>query len=109
MHDAVADRHPSGLDATVIERAVDRIGDIAVADAPLAPLTTYKVGGSAAVFAEVTSVDDLLRVGRELELACDPPDAQQIVDARDHGEDRGRTTDLVGGQRSERSVGDGDV
>ncbi|MEM8748469.1 MAG: UDP-N-acetylmuramate dehydrogenase [Actinomycetota bacterium] len=75
MHDAVADRHPSGLDATVIERAVDRIGDIAVADAPLAPLTTYKVGGSAAVFAEVTSVDDLLRVGRvarEFELPLLP-------------------------------------
>ncbi|MEM9038882.1 MAG: UDP-N-acetylmuramate dehydrogenase [Actinomycetota bacterium] len=75
MHDAVADRHPSGLDAAVIERAVDRIGDIAVADAPLAPLTTYKVGGSAAVFAEVTSVDDLLRVGRvarEFELPLLP-------------------------------------
>ncbi|WP_051062927.1 UDP-N-acetylmuramate dehydrogenase [Ilumatobacter nonamiensis] len=38
-----------------VERAIDELGDLARRDVPLAPLTTYKVGGPADVFVEVTS------------------------------------------------------
>jgi UDP-N-acetylmuramate dehydrogenase len=37
----------------------DRLGDRARRDVPLAPMTTYRVGGSAALFVDVESVADL--------------------------------------------------
>jgi UDP-N-acetylmuramate dehydrogenase len=45
-----------------VDRAVARLGDLARLDEPLGPLTTYKVGGRADVFVEVTAVADLHRV-----------------------------------------------
>jgi UDP-N-acetylmuramate dehydrogenase len=44
--------------------ARDLLGDLAETDRPLAPLTTYRVGGPAALFVEVHRVDDLVRVAR---------------------------------------------
>lgn len=52
--------------------ALDRLGDIAEADRPLAPHTTYRLGGPAAVFATPRSISDLELVGavaRETGLA----------------------------------------
>ncbi|HSL58272.1 MAG TPA: UDP-N-acetylmuramate dehydrogenase [Acidimicrobiales bacterium] len=48
--------------AAAVEAAVAVLGDRARVDAPLAPLTTYRVGGPAAVLVEAASVDDLLVV-----------------------------------------------
>lgn len=45
-----------------VRRAVDELGDLARRDEPLAPLTTYKVGGAADVFAEISDLDGLRRV-----------------------------------------------
>jgi UDP-N-acetylmuramate dehydrogenase len=45
-----------------LARAGDHLGDLARRDVPLGPLTTYRVGGSAALFVEVTSDGDLARV-----------------------------------------------
>jgi UDP-N-acetylmuramate dehydrogenase len=42
-----------------LELALDCLGDRAVADRPLGELTTYRVGGPAAVFVEVRTRDDL--------------------------------------------------
>ena len=48
---------PSAVDA-----AVAVLGDLARRDVPLAPLTTYRVGGCAAIFVEALTVDDLMAV-----------------------------------------------
>lgn len=45
-----------------VARAVDELGELARCDEPLAPFTTYKVGGCADVFVDVVSPDDLHRV-----------------------------------------------
>jgi UDP-N-acetylmuramate dehydrogenase len=53
------------MTATVVERvsqAAALLGDLAELDVPLAPLTTYKVGGHAAVFVRPRQMDDLHRV-----------------------------------------------
>ena len=50
------------MDAVAVAAAI--LGDRAVADAPLAPLTTYKVGGRAALLAMVDQPDDIALVGR---------------------------------------------
>jgi len=44
---------------TRVEAAAQVLGDLAVRDVPLGPMTTYKVGGSAALFVRPTSVDHL--------------------------------------------------
>ena len=44
--------------------ALEVMAGFALADAPLAPLTTYKVGGTAAVLATPRSIDDLAAVSR---------------------------------------------
>jgi UDP-N-acetylmuramate dehydrogenase len=46
-----------------VERALQRLHGFAVADEPLAPHTTYKVGGPAAVFASPRDADELRAVG----------------------------------------------
>ncbi|WP_195210247.1 UDP-N-acetylmuramate dehydrogenase [Actinomarinicola tropica] len=46
--------------------ALDRLGDRARHDAPLGPLTTYRVGGAAAALVDVDSVDDLRAVADAL-------------------------------------------
>ena len=45
-----------------IARAVAELGDLACRDEPLAPFTTYKVGGRADVFANIVDAADLHRV-----------------------------------------------
>jgi UDP-N-acetylmuramate dehydrogenase len=47
-----------------VEQAAQVLGDRAVRDHPLAPLTTYRVGGAAALFVEASSVDDLALVAQ---------------------------------------------
>lgn len=56
MHAGLAD---DAQPARGIDAALDRLGDLAERDAPLAPLTTYRVGGSADVFVRVRSYDEL--------------------------------------------------
>ncbi|MEM8905357.1 MAG: UDP-N-acetylmuramate dehydrogenase [Actinomycetota bacterium] len=46
-----------------LDRAAAALGERARRDAPLGARTTYRVGGSAALLVEATSVDDLVRVG----------------------------------------------
>jgi UDP-N-acetylmuramate dehydrogenase len=43
-----------------LERAATLLGDLARPDVPLGPLTTYRVGGDAALFVAAASVDDLM-------------------------------------------------
>jgi UDP-N-acetylmuramate dehydrogenase len=45
-----------------VERAAEVLAGLARRGVPLGPLTTYRVGGPAALFVEVASVDDLQRV-----------------------------------------------
>jgi UDP-N-acetylmuramate dehydrogenase len=50
------------VDATLAERidlAVRLLGPLAERDVPLAPMTTYRVGGAAAVFVRPRTIDDL--------------------------------------------------
>jgi UDP-N-acetylmuramate dehydrogenase len=47
---------------TAIEQAAALLGQRARRDEPLAPLTTYKVGGPAALFVRATTADDLVAV-----------------------------------------------
>src|SRR4051812_37577402 len=46
-----------------VTEALTRLRGFAVADEPLAPRTTYKVGGAAAVFATPRTLDELRAVG----------------------------------------------
>jgi UDP-N-acetylmuramate dehydrogenase len=45
-----------------VERAAELLDGLARRDVPLGPLTTYRVGGAAALFVEASSPDDLERV-----------------------------------------------
>lgn len=47
-----------------VDRAADVLGTLARRDVPLGPLTTYRVGGPAALFVEAASDADLLTVAR---------------------------------------------
>lgn len=47
---------------TVVNDAAARLGPLARRDVPLGPLTTYRVGGPAALFVEAASVEDLAAV-----------------------------------------------
>ncbi len=47
------------MTASAIEIARDRLGDLAAVDRPLGELTTYRVGGSAALFVEARTRSDL--------------------------------------------------
>lgn len=49
-----------------LERAARALGEMATRDAPLGSLTTYRVGGPAAILVRARAVEDLLRVGRVL-------------------------------------------
>jgi UDP-N-acetylmuramate dehydrogenase len=57
---------------TSVETAAALMGPMARRDVPLAPLTTYRVGGRAALFVEVETIDDLHRVAAARE-ATDLP------------------------------------
>jgi UDP-N-acetylmuramate dehydrogenase len=50
--------------ATALARAAEALGERAAHDVPLAPLTTYRVGGPAALFVAARTVEDLEAVGR---------------------------------------------
>ncbi len=52
--------------AAAVDRAAGILGPLAERDAPLGPLTTYRVGGPAAILARVESVADLPVVRRAL-------------------------------------------
>jgi UDP-N-acetylmuramate dehydrogenase len=47
---------------TAVEHAARLLGPLATRDEPLAPMTTYKVGGAAALFVRARTVDELLAV-----------------------------------------------
>ncbi len=51
----------TALDAAAVGLA-DRLGERAQRDVPLAPMTTYRVGGPTALFVDAASVDDLVAV-----------------------------------------------
>ena len=47
-----------------LDGAAGLLGDLAQRDVPLGPLTTYRVGGAAALFVEAGSIEDLTAVAR---------------------------------------------
>lgn len=49
-------------DQSQVAEALDRLGPLARADVPVGPLTTYRVGGPAAVLVDAQSEDDLAAV-----------------------------------------------
>jgi UDP-N-acetylmuramate dehydrogenase len=51
------------------ELAAELLGPLARRDEPLAPLTTYRVGGRAALFVAASTVDDLVAVARARRLS----------------------------------------
>jgi len=63
-------------DAAALDLAAEllrgRLGDAVRCDQPLAPMTTYRVGGSAALFVGARSVDDLIAVA-EVRVATGVP------------------------------------
>jgi UDP-N-acetylmuramate dehydrogenase len=59
---------PAGL-ASAVERAVDVLGELAQTGVALGPLTTYRVGGPAAVLVRAESLQDLDGVQRALEAS----------------------------------------
>ncbi|CAB4878421.1 unannotated protein [freshwater metagenome] len=54
------------MQADAIERAAGLLGDLAQRDVALAPLTTYRVGGAAAIMVRPRSVDDLCLIAETL-------------------------------------------
>ena len=62
----------SGVRERAIEEAAAILGDAAQRDVPLGPLTTYRVGGGAALLTHVAEVSDLALVHRAV-LATDVP------------------------------------
>ncbi len=55
---------PSLLRSEAVEAAAALLGPIASRDAPLGPLTTYRVGGPAALLARPRTLEELAAVGR---------------------------------------------
>jgi UDP-N-acetylmuramate dehydrogenase len=61
-----------GLDGALgpaVDAALGELGSIGQRDVPIGPLTTYRVGGTAAVLARVGSLADLERLGRAIEVS----------------------------------------
>lgn len=54
----------TAVDPASVAHAARLLGSLATRDVPVGPLTTYRVGGAAALFVEAASVDDLRAVGR---------------------------------------------
>jgi UDP-N-acetylmuramate dehydrogenase len=61
--DVRVDPQLRGSLTTAIDRALEVLGEVGERDVPIGPLTTYRVGGAAAVLARVGSLADLERVG----------------------------------------------
>jgi UDP-N-acetylmuramate dehydrogenase len=55
---------PDPAPAGALDRAAGLLGDLARRDVPLGPLTTYRVGGTAALFVEAHSVEDVVTTAR---------------------------------------------
>lgn len=53
----------TAADPAAVERAASLLGDRVVREAPLGPLSTYRVGGPAALFLRVDTEDDLAAAG----------------------------------------------
>jgi UDP-N-acetylmuramate dehydrogenase len=69
MPDAPADvASPAPIDGA-IDAALAALGGIGERGVPIGPLTTYRVGGAAAVFARVGELDDLERVTAAIEAS----------------------------------------
>lgn len=51
-----------------LSHAASILGDLAVIDAPLAPFTTYRLGGSAAIYVHAESIEDLHFVSAALRV-----------------------------------------
>jgi UDP-N-acetylmuramate dehydrogenase len=69
MPDAPADvASPAPIDGA-IDAALAALDGIGERDAPIGPLTTYRVGGTAAVFARVGELEDLERVTAAIEAS----------------------------------------
>jgi UDP-N-acetylmuramate dehydrogenase len=49
---------------SAVERAAAMLGERAARDVPIGPLTTYRVGGPAALLVEVDGEDDLAALSR---------------------------------------------
>jgi UDP-N-acetylmuramate dehydrogenase len=62
----------SRLVDTRVEVAARALGGLAMRDVPLGPMTTYKVGGAAALFVRPTSVDDLTLVADAVRASALP-------------------------------------
>lgn len=58
----VASTGRTGAAGSAVDRASEVLGDLARRDAPLAPLTTYRVGGTAALLVNPRTDDDLVRI-----------------------------------------------
>src|SRR6187431_819284 len=69
MPDARADIAPDAPLDGAIEAALAALGGIGERSVPIGPLTTYRVGGAAAVFARVGELDDLQRVAAAVEAS----------------------------------------
>lgn len=52
------------LDSAVLDAVTGALGTLCETEVPLAPLTTYHVGGAARLFVRVQSLDDLVAVSR---------------------------------------------
>ena len=57
----------AGVDAEMLATLADRLGPAAARDVPLGPMTTYRVGGSAALLVRAGSVSDLRRITAALD------------------------------------------
>jgi len=61
--DVRADPQLRGSLATAVDAALGVLGEVGERDVPIGPLTTYRVGGTAAVLARAGSLADLERIG----------------------------------------------
>jgi UDP-N-acetylmuramate dehydrogenase len=69
MPDAPADIASSAPIDAAIDAALAALGGIGERGVPIGPLTTYRVGGAAAVFARVGDLEDLERVAAAIEAS----------------------------------------
>ncbi|MET0911180.1 MAG: UDP-N-acetylmuramate dehydrogenase [Ilumatobacteraceae bacterium] len=69
MPDVRAELGFDGSLADAVDAALEVLGTVGERDVPIGPLTTYRVGGAAAVLARVGSLADLERVGAAIAVS----------------------------------------
>ena len=71
MLGAPADRtgHPTASPSEAVRAAAAVLGDLAQIDVPIGPLTTYRVGGRAALFVQVGRLDDLAVLANAVQVS----------------------------------------